>query len=493
MQNMKVHTFKTLLTAIVFTCLIPLVSAQFDDVYYDPDQVVVETTYDGEYYDDESADGITYYDDDEYEYYDDYDYYYSSRIRRFHRPYTGFGFYDPCYVSFNYYDPFYHDAYYYPGSSIYISFGGGDYWSYRHWRRWNRWNHYHHWDNWHYSPASYYYSYNNWCAPSNYWGGYHGYYSYSNYYNNYYNSCPYPVSNYYGVTHGTVTNINNGGTRGSYYGPRITGNTGSSPRGPVTKPESIQPVFAETGKAVDQTSGRQTDVDGTKPGGIVRTNPDDIQQGVDKTPANTTPREVNSPDIVKKIPIDKELDRETTTPKSGRPVFKPYPSNEKTDNPSSPTRETYTPRQDDRNPVREDARPQYQPSPRNDQERPTNTPAERNDRPTYTPRSNDRPSYTPPSRNDERSEEKPSYNPRNEDRPHYTPSPRNNESREERPSYSPSSRSNDSGRSSERPSYSPSRNDSSSGGRSQSSSPSRDSGSSRSSSSNSSPRSPGRG
>ena len=131
------------------------------------------------------------------------------------------------------------------------------------------------------------------------------------------------MSNYYGVTHGTVTNINNGGTRGSYYGPRITGNTGSSPRGPVTKPESIQPVFAETGKAVDQTSGRQTDVDGTKPGGIVRTNPDDIQQGVDKTPANTTPREVNSPDIVKKIPIDKELDRETTTPNSGRPVFKP--------------------------------------------------------------------------------------------------------------------------------------------------------------------------
>src|SRR5688572_3545858 len=209
---MKVHTFKSFLTVLALTCFLPLVNAQFDDVYYDPDHVVIETTYDdGASYTDETVDGITYYDDDEYEYYDDYDYYYSSRIRRFHRPYGGFGFYDPCYVSFNHYDPFYSDAYYYPGSSIYVSFGGADYWSYRHWRRWNqwnRWNSYHSWNNYYYSPASYYYSYNNWCSPSyNYWGGgYHGYHSYSNYYNNYYNSCPSPVSNYYGITHGTVTN-----------------------------------------------------------------------------------------------------------------------------------------------------------------------------------------------------------------------------------------------------------------------------------------------
>ncbi|HUR30582.1 MAG TPA: hypothetical protein VMZ69_04070 [Saprospiraceae bacterium] len=505
---MKVHTFKTIFTALALACLIPMANAQFDDVYYDPDHVVAGTYDDDEStFTNENLDEVTYYDDDEYEYYDDYDYYYSSRIRRFHQPYTGFGFYDPCYVSFNSYDPFYSDAYYYPGSSIYISFGGADYWSYRHWRRWNqwnRWNSYNGWNSWYHTPASYYYSYNNWCSPGyNYWGGNNGYYSYSNYYNNYYNSCPYPVSNYYGVTHGTITNIDNGTTRGSYYGPRIAGNTGSSPRGPVTKPESIQPVFKETGKTVDQTTGRQTEVGGTKPGGIVRSNPEDVQPGVEKTPANTTPREVNSNDIVRKIPIDKELDKETSTPTTRRPVFKPYPSDDKTNTPSSnrveskpssPSSGTNSPRQNETNPVREDAKPQYQPAPRNDQEKPAYTPTERTDKPSYTPRTNDRPSYTPPSRNSERSDEKPSYNPRNEDKPNYTPSQRSNESREEKPSYSPTPRNNDSGRSNDRPSYSPPSRQESSGSRSQSSSPSRDnSSSSGSRSSGTSPRSPGRG
>lgn len=40
--------------------------------------------------------------DDEY-----YDYYYSSRVRLFQRPYTRFNYYDPVYVDVNYYDPFY--------------------------------------------------------------------------------------------------------------------------------------------------------------------------------------------------------------------------------------------------------------------------------------------------------------------------------------------------------------------------------------------------
>ncbi len=40
------------------------------------------------------------------DYDDDYDNYYSSRIRRFHRPISNnFGFYDPCYVN-NYFNPF---------------------------------------------------------------------------------------------------------------------------------------------------------------------------------------------------------------------------------------------------------------------------------------------------------------------------------------------------------------------------------------------------
>jgi hypothetical protein len=489
---MKVHTFKNLLAAMALICLVPAANAQFDDVYYDPDNV--DPGYNSTSYDDPDADAITYYDDDEYEYYDDYDYYYSSRIRRFHQPYRGFDFYDPCYVSFSYYDPFYYDAYYYPGASIYISFGDADYWGYRNWRRWSRWNRYSHWNNW-CTPASYYYSYNSWCAPSyNYWGGYHGYHSYSNYYNNYYNSCPLPVSNYYGVNHGTVTVVNQGGSRGSYYGPRIAGNTGSSPRGPIIKPENVQPVMKGSDSGVTQSNDKPSGLgDGTKPGSVTRSNPVSIQPGEEKTPANLPVTRNDQPsDVVKEIPVDKELKRNEVTPTSRRPVFKPYPSGEESkpstdrpnrDNPSytprennPSTRDSYTPRSNDRSgssPSQEESKPQYQPTPRS-----------YDDRPRYTP---------PPSRN-RQEEEKPSYTPRNnEDRPSYSPPSRNNE-REDRPTYTPSPRNNDSGRSNDRPSYSPppSRNDSPSSGRS-SSSPSREnssSGSSRSSSSES-PRSRG--
>src|SRR5687767_2216098 len=146
MQTMKVHTFKTLFTTLACAILIPAVSAQFDDVYYDPDNVDLSQYDDDSYAGIDESENISYYDNDEYEYYDDYDYHYSSRIRRFYRPYSGFGFYDPCYVGYNYYDPYDYNSYYYPGASIYISYGNSDYWSYRNWRRWNRynrWNSYH--------------------------------------------------------------------------------------------------------------------------------------------------------------------------------------------------------------------------------------------------------------------------------------------------------------------------------------------------------------
>lgn len=495
---------KTCLTLIVLSCLVPTLNAQFDDVYYDPDNIDLGTSqndnstssnYAGE-------EDVTYYDDDEYEYYDDYDYYYSSRIRRFHNSYSGFDFYDPYYVSYNHYDPFYVDSYYYPGSSIYVSFGNSDYWSYRNWRRynrWNRWNNYNQLNNWCLTPTSSYYSYNNnWYSPSsNYWGGYHGYHTYSNYYNNYYNSCPSPVSNYYGITNTTVTTINNGGTRGSYYGPRITGNTGSSPRGPVVMPENVQPVFKGTDNGLTQSNDKPKESgNGIRPGSVNPTTPVETQPGTVKSPVSApVSPEGLSKDVVRDIPVDKELKREETSPISGRPVFRPYPTGDKpssgsdrpvTDNPNnrptpgatpnSPSRGTYAPRPtNDRNgdaPRRDDSRPQYQPTPRSNDDRPTYTPSPRSDdKPTYTPRPDDRPSYSPPPRKEERSD----------DRPSYTPSPRNE----------------DSGRSNDKPSYSPSpRNDSSSGSRSNAA-PSRDnssSGSSRSSSpSGGSPRSSGRG
>lgn len=480
MQTMKV-TIKNLLTAFTVACIVPALNAQFDDVYYDPDNTITDY-YDETYQQDDEY--VTYYDDDEYEYYDDYDYYYSSRIKRFHRSYHGFGFYDPCYVSFNYYDPFYYDAYYYPGASIYISFGHSDYWSYRqfrNWQRWNRWNHYSHWDNWHYSPASYYYSYNSWCSPSyNYWGGYHGYYSYNNYYNNYYNSCPLPVSNYYGVTHGTITTVNNGSQRGSYYGPRISGNTGSSPRGTLVNPGNVQPVMKDRNQDATQSNDNPVNAgDGVTPNITKRPNPVTQQPNDDGVPAN--PPSVRDDQSPRDIPVDKELTRDQLNPVSKRPVFRPYPSGE--DQEQNPGTEKTTDRPNYR--PTEDQKPSSRPTdtytPRPNNNRDTYRPSGNNDKPVYRPepRNDERPRYSPPARNNG-DNEKPAYNPRREERPNYSPPSRDESPNERRPSYTPQNRGNDSGRTSDRPSYTPS-------------SRSNDSGRSHSPSSSGSPRNNGSG
>lgn len=98
------------------------VKAQYDDVYYDPGKVynknedtppVSEPTYsyssknyNPQYDQSETGYDTTEYDDatlnDE-----DYDYYYSSRIRRFHHNYYAPDFYDPFYADAFYYDPYY--------------------------------------------------------------------------------------------------------------------------------------------------------------------------------------------------------------------------------------------------------------------------------------------------------------------------------------------------------------------------------------------------
>ncbi|MGB2749836.1 MAG: hypothetical protein WBC34_16740 [Thiofilum sp.] len=477
MQKMKMYTLKFYLIALGFTFVIPAVNAQFDDVYYDPDNTMVDNNYnindsDSSY---SSQDDVTYYDNDEYQYYDDYDYYYSSRIKRFYRPSYGAEFYDPYYVDSYNYDPFYNDSYYYPGATIYLSFGNSSYWDYRNWRRWNRWNSFHHFNNWCLTPTNYYYAYNNWCSPSsNYWGGYNGYYSYSNYYNNYYNSCPFPVSNYYGITHSTVTNVNTGGSRGTYYGPRITGNTGSSPRGPIANPGIVQPTYKDKDSGFTKSNDKPRDVaQGVNNGRII--SPSQGLPGTEKSPINQTGGRNDNP---KGVPVDKEIKRETTSTTPTRPVFRPYPANEKPNPVSSkPTSDkpAYTPESPSRD--------RYSPSPT--QNRPESNRTKDNNKPSYnpTPRGgNERPSYTPPQRNNgSGNDSRPSSSP--------TPTPRHQDNRSnDRPSYSPPQRNNDSGRSNDRSNASPSTgNHNSSGGGSNRSEPSRSS----SPSSGSSPRGKG--
>jgi hypothetical protein len=99
--------------------------------------------------------------------YDNNDYYYSSRLRRFHSPYFGSSYYDPFYTDYYYYnyDPFW------CGSSIYW---GSPYWSYGFSLYYPSYYSY-------YSPYYYgaYYPYHH-----AYWNGYYNGY-YSNYYSNY--------------------------------------------------------------------------------------------------------------------------------------------------------------------------------------------------------------------------------------------------------------------------------------------------------------------
>jgi len=175
-------------------------SAQTDDVYYSPkydgDQAEVqdntpEPKQDARKYDYDEDETYSDYYEDEYSetekktdgsgntyitnnYYGDYygsDYEYTTRLRRFYRPYIGFSYFSPCYVGF-YYDPFYYDPWW--GWSVSVSWMWGYpnyYWYYDPW-----YSPYYHpwWSHWGYGHHGYWHGYYH-----GYWDGYYdGYYGY---------------------------------------------------------------------------------------------------------------------------------------------------------------------------------------------------------------------------------------------------------------------------------------------------------------------------
>src|SRR4030095_12702511 len=183
---MKFYSWKIFLIAIGLINIISKANAQFDDVYYDPDQVILSNHYNfnDNTLQDLSNEDVTYYDNDEYQYYDDDDYSYSSRIRRFHGPSLSFGFFAPFFTASYYYDPYCWDDSYYGGPGFYFGFG----WNYNYWNNWGYYNNYYPYYSY-YGPYNYYYSYNSWCSPYyGYWGGYHGYGGCNGYYG-YSNGC----------------------------------------------------------------------------------------------------------------------------------------------------------------------------------------------------------------------------------------------------------------------------------------------------------------
>jgi len=124
---MKYFKLKLAVLASMLFALASVSHAQFDDLYYNPetDYVAVQTSSrdynepQQQRYNEPAPAGYNDYDDQYANRMDDYDFHYSSRIRRFNRPMSGgFGFYDPYYVDRFHYDPFYQ-----PGVSIYANTG----------------------------------------------------------------------------------------------------------------------------------------------------------------------------------------------------------------------------------------------------------------------------------------------------------------------------------------------------------------------------------
>lgn len=170
------------------------------DYYYDQKEVERQNQYNQEmgitdsttYYEDENGNTrITnnYYNGDNYDYNNEYyDYEYSSRIRRFHRPYGGYGYYDNCYTNYYWYD---YNPYNY-GVSVYTSYG---WWYPRPWG-WNvGWSWGGFYTSWGWNTMGW-----GWNRPygwygSSYWAGYNHGYNDGFYAGNYYNS--YDRNSYY--------------------------------------------------------------------------------------------------------------------------------------------------------------------------------------------------------------------------------------------------------------------------------------------------------
>ncbi len=151
-------------------------------------------TYDGEYYTDEIEEPViinNYYGDF-------YDFSYASRIRRFHRPYATFSYYDPFFTNMYFYT---HNPMYY-GVSIYMGFGASPFY-YPGYFMMSPW-----YNSWYWNPYTSWYAgfypsaYWMWGWRHTYWAGYHhGFYAglYNpygwGYYSHFYNS--HDGSNYF--------------------------------------------------------------------------------------------------------------------------------------------------------------------------------------------------------------------------------------------------------------------------------------------------------
>lgn len=266
MKNYSIQSI--LITAII--ALLPIsLWAQHDDLYYNPDDFQTTTFRNNVYSDSDISFGEQEYDS---QYFDDYDFYYTSRIRRFHRAARGIDFYDPFFVDLVYY------GYHSPGVTIYVSpYRFRPYrphaFSYYHW---------HHHDPF-FNP---YHSWHNPWRPYRPYGSFHSYgfgfgYGYSSWGSFGYRGCPifytsnnFYVNNYYTTRPGSSTQRPSDdirSRRGTQYGPggatggaaprsgRSVAGTGSSDEGVRDEPTSDERSTSTRGRIAQSENDERLD------------------------------------------------------------------------------------------------------------------------------------------------------------------------------------------------------------------------------------------
>jgi hypothetical protein len=449
---------KWIFLATMMTLMSLSVKAQFDDVYYDPardsrptatttrsqtpqpryEDNTAQSRSDDEYYDNGSTGG------DYYEYDEDYDdYKYSTRIRRFHRPYSGFNYYSDAYVDYGYYDPNYYNRF---NRGVTIIVGNG-YWN--RWNSFNRWNNWswfnNYWDDWRYSSYGF-------CNPNYYAGSFYpswGYspFGYSGYFGNYdafgFNN-GFGYNNYY--------NYNN---FGNFYNPYQTGRTN------VTTVSNKYYAPRNSGGAIREVTGPNGQTTTGRRGDVGNGN---INPTRNNTPARAdvkketmgdggiTPRNSGSITPTKRYdPISSDGRTEGVTDRPTRTTERPTPSYDRpqrTDVPNTdrPTRTTERPTPNYDRPQRTDVPSNDRPTrtyerPAPNYDRPQRTEAPSNDRPTRT-YERPAPNYDRPQRmetpHSEPTRSTPRYEaPRQESRSYEAP-------RQESRSYSPPANNNSS-------------------------------------------------
>ncbi len=210
--------------------------------HYAGDQPVNDTT---EYYYDEDGNVVI---NNNYYYGDYYDFAYSSRIRRFHRPYASFGYYDPFFTNMYFYM---HNPHYY-GVSIYMGYGAMPYY-YPGYFAFSPW-----YSSWYWNPFFWhrgFHPFGYW--GSSYWAGYH-----AGYYAGMYNPYGYGYWGHYNYNYNSHDGSN------YHYGPR--GSMGStvdrSSTGRYTESAASRESFAERFEArttVNEDGRREIIADAT--------------------------------------------------------------------------------------------------------------------------------------------------------------------------------------------------------------------------------------